>query len=218
MNGMMARDGILKTLNTDNMKAEQTLICIPDISGFTEFMSDVDFELSSRVIPSLLNKVIYSNTINLKVSEIEGDAVLFYRHGKLPKLTDLINQCRTFYTEFYKQLDVLRKAYSSDEKAIKIPQILGLKIVLHYGNEIASAQVGNRIKLLGEDVIIAHRLLKNDIEAKEYLLISNVLLEQYDKDEIGGEFDWAILKEGGTTYEHIGELKYHYIPLNPLVD
>lgn len=199
------------------MKAEPTLICIPDISGFTEFMSEVDFDLSSKVIPSLLNKVIYSNTINLKVSEIEGDAVLFYRHGSLPPIKDLIHQCKNFYTEFYKQLRVLREFYSNHEKSKKIPDILGLKIVLHFGNEVASAQVGNRIKLLGEDLIVAHRLLKNDIDADEYLLISNDLAKQYHKQRIRDEFNWSTLKEGSTKYEHLGELRYYYVPLTPLV-
>ena len=80
------------------MKASPTLICIPDISGFTEFMSDTDFELASKVIPSLLNNIIYSNEIGLKVSEIEGDAVLFYKTGEMPSLTKLYDQCVDFYT------------------------------------------------------------------------------------------------------------------------
>ena len=86
------------------MEALPTLLCIPDISGFTRFMSEVDFELGSKVIPSLLNKIVYSNEIGLKISEIEGDAVLFYKNGEIPSLKELIDQCRYFYTEFYKQM------------------------------------------------------------------------------------------------------------------
>lgn len=200
------------------MKPQPTLICIPDISGFTQFMSDVDFELSSKVIPALLNKVIYSNTIDLKVSEIEGDAILFYKTGELPPFASLIEQCRKFYTEFYKQLDKLRKVYASNEQAIEIPELLGLKIVLHFGDEVASAQVGNRIKLMGEDVIVAHRLLKNNIEFDEYLLVSEQLINHYRKEVIGDEFDWGKLHRGFTNYEHLGKLNYRYIKLNPLVD
>lgn len=199
------------------MKAEPTLICIPDISGFTEFMSKVDFDLSSKVIPSLLNKVIYSNTINLKVSEIEGDAVLFYKHGELPDIEDLIDQCKNFYIEFYERLNELRQEFAVHKNAFQIPKVLGLKIVLHYGDEIASAQVGNRIKLLGEDLIIAHRLLKNDIDLNEYLLVSDALVQQYQYTVLNKEFDWASLHKGSTHYDHLGELRYHYTPLTPLV-
>ncbi|NAY91747.1 DUF2652 domain-containing protein [Muricauda sp. JGD-17] len=200
------------------MASEPTLLCIPDISGFTKFMSDVNFELTSKVIPSLLNKVIYSNTLNLKVSEIEGDAVLFFSKGSLPSFSELVDQCNTFYTGFYKQLHLLQKAYASNHQAFEIPRILGLKIILHYGDEIVMTQVGNRIKLLGEDVIIAHRLLKNNVEEDEYLLISDQLLQCYDEKSAEEEFDWGTLRKGSMAYEHIGELKYHYIPLSPLVE
>ena len=196
--------------------AQPTLLCIPDISGFTQFMSEVDFELSSRVIPSLLNKVIYANFIGLKVSEIEGDAVLFYKTGELPSFDDLVAQCAKFYSEFYNQMLILQKVYSENDQAFEIPEILGLKIILHFGDEVASAQVGKSIKLMGEDVIIAHRLLKNDIELDEYLLISAKLMSLYEGKE-ERKVSWGKLMEGEADYEHIGKLRYWYVDLSPLV-
>lgn len=199
------------------MKALPTLLCIPDISGFTQFMSDTDFELSSKVIPSLLNNIIYSNEIGLKISEIEGDAVLFYRSGELPPFDELISQCKLFYTQFYKQLETLRKKYSSKKDAVKIPDILGLKIVLHFGKEIGVVPVGKMIKLMGEDVIIAHRLLKNDIPIKEYILISDELISNYKKTAKDGQFEWAELKKSHIEVDHVGTINFHYIDLAPLV-
>lgn len=58
---------------------------------FYEIHEATDFNLSSKIIPSLLDKVIYSNEIGLKISEIEGDAVLFYRNGELPPFQSLID-------------------------------------------------------------------------------------------------------------------------------
>lgn len=199
------------------MKALPTLICIPDISGFTKFMSDTDFELSSKVIPSLLNNIIYSNEIGLKISEIEGDAVLFYRAGELPPFGELIGQCKFFYTEFYKQLAILRKKHNHKDDAINIPEILGLKIILHYGKEIGVVPVGKRIKLMGEDVIIAHRLLKNDIPIDEYILISDDLISLYKTSSKNGQLEWGELKEGHIEVNHVGKIIYHYISLLPLL-
>lgn len=199
------------------MKAAPTLICIPDISGFTEFMSEVDFDLTSKVIPTLLNNIIYSNEIGLKVSEIEGDAVLFYKAGEMPTLSKLVDQCAYFYTEFYKQLDVLKEKYNRDEEAWNVPEMLGLKIILHFGEEVALTKVGNRIKLFGEDLIIAHRLLKNKIRIKEYLLLSEGLTNYYKIHNLDENFDWGKLKENYTEYDHVGKIKYHYINLRPLV-
>jgi len=199
-----------------DMKASPTLLCIPDISGFTKFMSEADFELSSKVIPSLLNKIVYSNEIGLKISEIEGDAVLFYRTGDLPSLKDLVDQCRFFYTEFYKQLYQLKARYKETHKSEVIPKILGLKIVLHFGKEVGLVPVGKRIKLIGEDVITAHRLLKNHTPIDEYILLSEELLSQYDRTKINGNFDWSTLHESQVEVEHIGKVRFHYINLSPL--
>lgn len=200
------------------MKASPTLLCIPDISGFTKFMSETDFALSSKVIPSLLNKIVYSNTIGLKISEIEGDAVLFYRTGELPSIKELVDQCRHFYTEFYKQLHKLKARYKKDHDSDIIPEILGLKIVLHYGEEVGLVPVGKRIKLIGEDVITAHRLLKNNVPINEYILLSEELLSKYDRKKINGNFDWSRLHESHVEVEHIGKVTFHYINLSPLTD
>ena len=198
------------------MKPSPTLLCIPDISGFTRFMHDVDIEVSSQVIPSLLNKIIYSNSLKLKVSEIEGDAVLFYRSGELPDFVDLVDQCKSFYTKFYEQMKVLLVKFKETHSDVDFPEKLGLKIVLHYGPEIGMVQIGNRIKLMGEDVITAHRLLKNDIPIDEYILISEQLLSQYDTDKINGNFNWDTLKEGKLEEKDLGTLNYRYINLKPL--
>lgn len=200
------------------MKKEPTLICIPDISGFTQFMSEVDFELSSKIIPALLNKIVYSNEIGLKISEIEGDAVLFFRTGKLPSFKSLIEQCKLFYTEFYHQMDLLMAENSHKIDSQIIPKILGLKIVLHFGEDIGAMQVGNNIKLIGEDIIIAHRLLKNSIKSDEYLMISEALFKHYKHQNIDKETYWCDLKHGQDDYDHIGTVNYHYIELKPLQD
>tara|TARA_R110002050_G_scaffold204522_2_gene340036 strand:- start:24373 stop:24978 length:606 start_codon:yes stop_codon:yes gene_type:complete len=198
------------------MKASPTLLCIPDISGFTKFMSEIDFELSSKVIPSLLNNIIYSNEIGLRVSEIEGDAVLFYKTGELPSLSSLVNQCKFFYDEFYKQLNLLRANYKNKDGAILIPEILGLKIILHYGKEIGVVPVGKRIKLIGEDVIVAHKLLKNNIKGDEYVLISKELLTQYTPVTIENEFKKGVFHESDIDVEHMGKIHFNYIDLTTL--
>ncbi|HBR54847.1 MAG TPA: DUF2652 domain-containing protein [Flavobacteriaceae bacterium] len=198
------------------MKPSPALICIPDISGFTEFMRNVDIEVSSQVIPALLNEIIYSNEINLKVSEIEGDAVLFYRKGELPPFDALVKQCKAFYTQFYEQMEELLEKFRDKRKNVSFPEILGLKIILHYGDEIGMVPIGNHIKLMGEDVITAHRLLKNKVPIDEYLLISDTLLARYKEDSVAENFDWAQLKSAQQQVEHLGTLKYHYINLKPL--
>ena len=93
---------------------------------------------------------------------------------------------------------------------------MGLKIILHYGDEIGMVQIGNHIKLMGEDVITAHRLLKNNVPISEYLLISDALLEHYKNNKIEANFNWCQLVSEELDIEHLGTIKYHYINLKPL--
>ncbi len=199
------------------MESKPALICIPDISGFTEFMSSTDINLSSEVISALLNKVIYANEIGLKVSEIEGDAVLFYKPGKLPPFKRLVDQCRRFYLDFYDQLHLLHKKHVKNGEVDNIPRMLGLKIILHYGKQISAVPIGKNIKLMGEDVILAHRLLKNKIPGDEYILLSEDLLSEYKDETIERNFGWGELHDHDTKYKHIGEVNYSYINLKPLL-
>jgi hypothetical protein len=199
------------------MASNPTLICIPDISGFTRFMSDTNIELSAKVIPALLNEIIYANEIGLRVSEIEGDAILFFKKGKLPPFGDLISQCKSFFIQFYEQLETLSMRYN-EERGIKNVPKLGLKIILHFGEDVESVQIGSHIKLMGEDVIIAHRLLKNDIEEEEYLLISEQLLNQYKKEDIKRNFGWGELLDDEERYKHIGDINYSYVKMHKLME
>ncbi len=193
------------------------LICIPDISGFTKFMSEAETDLSAKVVPALLNQIIYSNEIGLRVSEIEGDAILFYKRGDLPPLKTLIDQCTLFYTEFYKQLATLDKRFKQEINGKPIITSLGLKIILHYGEDVEAVNIGKHIKLMGEDVIIAHKLLKNTIDKDEYILFTETLLDQYANEDLDERLFWAKLKQGDENYKHIGDVNYAYVDLTPLV-
>ena len=55
------------------------LLFIPDISGFTRFVNETEIEHSRLIIQELLETLINTNEIGLEISEIEGDAILFYK-------------------------------------------------------------------------------------------------------------------------------------------
>src|ERR1700755_1446641 len=105
------------------------LICIPDISGFTRFMAETDLEFSRKIIPPLMRCLVASNTLSLKVGEIEGDAILFYRFGDLPSLKELTEQCKKFHTDFNDQLESLRKEFTQDFEKYVSSAKLSLKII-----------------------------------------------------------------------------------------
>lgn len=70
------------------------LIFIPDISGYTEFITQTEIRHSKHIISELLEIIINGNQLAMNVSEIEGDAVLFYRKGDAPSLKEIIAQVK----------------------------------------------------------------------------------------------------------------------------
>ena len=86
--------------------AEQATILIPDISGYTQFLTRTALVHSSHIINELLDLIVASNTLDLILSEIECDAVLFYRKGPPIALDGVISQCLTMF-DFHRQLKII---------------------------------------------------------------------------------------------------------------
>ncbi len=66
-----------------------TLLFIPDISGFTQFVNETEIQDSQHIIEELLEAIIDANEIGLEISEIEGDAILFYRRAQVQPLRNI---------------------------------------------------------------------------------------------------------------------------------
>lgn len=161
----------LKPTNTQtinfNHSSEGNLF-IPDISGFTKFVQETDINIGKHIISRLLTVLLKSNILHLKVSEIEGDAILFYKMGKRLSGKEILSQFRLMYNNFLAELYRL-----SEETGIQIN--LGLKLIAHYGL-LSQYRVGNFTNLYGASVIEAHRLLKNSINRRDYIIITDNLL------------------------------------------
>jgi uncharacterized protein YndB with AHSA1/START domain len=83
--------------------------------------------------------------------------------------------------------------------------ILKLKFVVHHGR-FSRQRLGNVEQLHGTDVIVAHRLLKNSVPSKEYVLVTDAVLERLPEDTRRRfiphteEFDLGVISGG---YEEI---------------
>jgi len=80
------------------------LLFIPDISGFTRFVTETEIDHSRLIIQELLELLINANHIGLEISEIEGDAILFYKFGDPPDLKVLYKQVEEMFCNFHSSL------------------------------------------------------------------------------------------------------------------
>src|SRR5687768_12580074 len=165
------------------------LIFIPDISGFTRFVNETEIEHSRQIIQELLEIIINANEIGLEISEIEGDAILFYKYGDAPDLNELYKQVEKMFCEFHRQLIAYEKHRLCQCTACKSAANLTLKVISHYG-EFTGYNVKNFNKLIGKDIIVAHQLLKNDIEQHEYWLVTDGLGGDKISDDLPAKLNW----------------------------
>lgn len=198
---------------SNSLDSAPALIFIPDMNGFTGYISKTDIKITKKVIPALLEEIISANTLNMTMAEIQGDAVLFYRIGEAPAPNELVAQSKEIFHSFSKKLEELSQELP--DMPISLPETLGIKIVAHFG-KIGLTKIRGFIKLIGPDVIIAHRLLKNSTEADEYLLMTEQYASRFSQEELDRVFAFGELKQGHDEYPHIGTIKYRYASLKPL--
>lgn len=188
---------------------QNALFFIPDISGFTRFMSDRDLQHGKHIIAELLEILIDSNQLDLKVNEVEGDAIFFYRLGNQPSTQELVEQAEKMYIAFHHHLKKYGVSRLCNCASCRNVSGLTLKFFVHYG-DASFHRVKNYEKLFGTDVILIHRLMKNDIIEHEYLLLTEKVGS--DKTDVPEAYtlDWY---NGEASYD-LGNVKYFFSSLS----
>lgn len=144
-------------------------ILIPDISGFTSFVTQTDIVSGQIITKRLLTSLLVNDLLDLELSEIEGDAALLYKYGRKLRPNDILKQYELMLENFHSAQELVNKEFNLDLQ-------LSLKLIAHYGT-FGQYELGSFRKLYGAPVIEAHRLLKNSVKSSRYVLITDDLLE-----------------------------------------
>lgn len=155
----------------------RSILLVADISGYTDFVRHHARSASHarQIVVRLLKSIISASGPPLTVGELEGDAVFFYAlgdAGELPRMARQVkDQIPRFFRAFTKEMKILSTRPHCSCQACSSIGSLRLKQVVHAG-EVAVEQIDRFEKLFGLDVIIVHRMLKNSVPAREYLMLS----------------------------------------------
>jgi len=192
------------------------LIIIADISGFTNYINMTEIEHSQKNIAKLLESIIDSDELGLSVSEIEGDAIFFFKFGTDDSYSALINQIKKMTHNFYSTLEEISKDMSCECGACSVLAYLKIKFIVNLGN-IGTIMIKDFCKLYGIDIIVAHRLLKNHVPIDDYFLFTNKVAEKFSNDTENSFTADTDFIPGEDIYENINAIKYFYIPLKLLM-
>ena len=194
-----------------HINQQEAFLFMPDISGFTKFVGETEIEHSSHIIQELLEIIIKENKLNMELMEIEGDAVFFFRFGKIPSVDEITGQAKSIFEKFHQHLLQYENRRICQCGACRTANDLTVKFIIHTGS-VGSYYVRSQHKLIGKDVIILHRLLKNKIPGNEYLLFTKPFFEALNNQKLnslqlsmvdeGEEFDGVIVPYKYTSIKH----------------
>ncbi|HYV91530.1 MAG TPA: DUF2652 domain-containing protein [Chitinophagales bacterium] len=192
--------------------AESATILIPDISGYTGFVTQTEVEHSAFILNNLLECIVQMVTDDFIVSEIEGDAVLLYKKGNPPSKKEIVEQCVKIFTSFHNMIRSFAGTPFCQCRACTGLADLTLKFVVHFGT-IAEHSVARFTKASGVDMVIAHRLLKNSIPGNEYLLTTDSYLKNIPDRAEADDLEWMQSKE---EYPSLGVIEFSFASLTQI--
>jgi hypothetical protein len=156
---------------------------------------------------------------SLRLVEVEGDAVFLYAPfeeiAARPISETVLDLALQMHQAFHaKQRWMVERNMCSCEACKKVGT-LRVKFVAHLG-EVATQTIRDRTKLVGIDVIAAHRMLKNAVPVEEYVLMSDSVYERCHPwvQERSRRIDQELEGVGPMT-SHFVDL--HEMALEPLV-
>ncbi len=182
-------------------------LLLADISGYTRFVTlhGASVLHAEEIITELMEAVIDAATAPLVLNKLEGDAAFLYAPtgqdaGKVA--AGLIQQTLGLFAAFRLRQEELVRAGEGGCFCDACCNIgaLKLKVILHAGEAVLK-QVRQHEELAGRDVILAHRLLKNKLPAREYILMT----EDFFRVS-GGLPEWTPMPYADNL-EEIGEVK-----------
>lgn len=188
---------------------------IADITGYTAYLNQSELDHAQQILTSLLNLLIAHTKPPLILSRLAGDAVISYG------LRDHFFQGQTFlemiedtYVAFRHAIDLMVLNTSCPCNACKNIATLDLKFFVHYGT-FGIQKLDAHDELVGSDVIVIHRLLKNHVTeqtgCRAYALFTDAAIQQ-----LGIENPDQFLKAHRETYEHIGKVKVWIQNMHPV--
>jgi hypothetical protein len=191
-------------------KTQHGYLILADISGYSSFVAKSELEHAHDILSELLELILKHVTTIFTLSKLEGDAIFAYAsEDKLQRGETLLELIESTYAAFKDQQEAIRRRTTCQCNACRNIPSLDLKFMAHHGDYIFQS-VGGIREMVGTDVNLIHRLLKNPVADvsgwRGYALFTDQALSHVGLKPDG-------LQEMSETYD-IGEVKIFVTNLN----
>jgi class 3 adenylate cyclase len=162
--------------------SERGTLLIADIGGYTRYLSGVELDHATDILADLIEELTGRLRGQFRLDKIEGDAVFTNAPEGTLDGAALVAALEATYFGFADRRGAIGRANLCPCKACSRVETLELKFVVHHG-EYAQQRVVGAVELVGPDVIVAHRLLKNSVTRQTgiagYALLTEPCIEQF---------------------------------------
>ena len=195
--------------------ANKGFFIITDISGYTEYLTGSELDHANEILQSLFDAQLKALQHPFVLSGFRGDAIFMYvPETNFVQSQSFIEALENFYIVFEATLQRMQYNTTCTCRACKNMSVLDLKMCIHFG-EYLIQKLGDREELLGADVIVPHRMLKNHViektGIKSYALFSDVAAQRLNLPEYCEK-----IVTHSETYEHLGEVPMCVHDLGPI--
>jgi len=192
-------------------KTQTGYLVLADISGYTSFVAQTEIEHAGLALSYLLETIVETLGTVLTIAKLEGDAVFAYvEESTLSDGKSLLELVDRTYLAFRDKALALYEQATCPCKACRALPTLDLKLILHHGDFVMQQVAGIR-DLLGTDVNLIHRLLKNGVSEstgwKGYALFTDSILEHMTLKKEG-------LFKRCETYEHLRDINIYCMDMH----
>lgn len=162
----------------------QGFLLISDISGYTTYLNESELEHAKETLTDLLQLLVEKTRPPLVISRLAGDAVISYclRDSFILGQT-FVESIEDSYVAFRKAINLMVLNNTCQCNACMNVNQLDLKFFVHHG-QFAIQHIGGHDELVGPNVNIIHRLLKNSVSEetglKAYTLYTTAAWDRLD--------------------------------------
>jgi hypothetical protein len=186
---------------------ERHYLIIADISGYTDYLKGAELDHARDVMADLLETVLGAMGPTPRLSEVEGDALFVHVPEAEVDGSMLLDTLEHCYFAFRRRARAIAQATTCSCNACTAVRGLDLKFCVHAG-EAARQRVAGRERLMGSDVILVHRLLKNTV-AETFGLHAYIVFTTACLERLGLNPDVLKMMPHRETYERFGNIPVH---------
>jgi hypothetical protein len=184
-----------------NSRTQQGYLLLADISGYTSFLTKAELDHAREIIADLLEVITARLRSLVTIAKLEGDAVFAYAPAaQISRGELLLDAIDATYAAFRNRIQSSQRRTTCGCNGCRVMPGLDLKFMVHFG-AFALHRIAGHEELVGQNVILIHRLLKNHVADttgfKAYALFTREALEQTG-------IAVNNLSRGEESYDHLG--------------